>query len=62
MKEHLIDILCFEYGYLQKQLELEHEYFERKNIFNKLNAINTLLEVRLLDRNDYYDILNKSKF
>ena len=57
----LEDKLCFEYGYLSKELELEHNYFVKRKIIDKLNAINILLGVRLLDNQNIYQLLRNNQ-
>ena len=59
--KELEDKLCFEYGYLSKELELECDYFTKRKIINKLNAINILLGVRLLDNKNIYQLLRNNQ-
>lgn len=59
--KELEDKLCFEYGYLSKELELEHDYFTKRKIINRLNAINVLLGVRLLDNQNIYQLLRNNQ-
>ena len=59
--KELEDELCFEYGYLSKELELESDYFTKRKIINRLNAINILLGVRLLDNQNIYQLLRNDQ-
>lgn len=44
-----IDPLLFEYGALMYDFEHCKDIFEKRKIFNKMNAINTLLDVPLIE-------------
>jgi hypothetical protein len=61
VSKELQDTLCFEYGYLSKELELEYDYFAKRKIINKLNAINILLGVRLLNNQNIYQLLRRNQ-
>jgi len=55
-----IDPLLFEYGASMHDFEHCKDMFERRKIFNKMNAINTLLDVPLIEyKSDLLKLLPK---